>query len=247
MPTWQVKLNRFEGPLDLLLFLVTKQELDILDLPIADITRQYLSVIETMGIGNLEEAGEYLVMSATLIAIKARMMLPRPEVTMEGEEIEDPRMELARRLLLYQEVKQAAETLAHREEEMKQRALRFLSALPEMEAPEPEDLLERVSLYDLSKAYDDVRRRFEQQSVHQVSLFKVTLEERIAWVLEQLQEKLRFPLGEALQLESTRLLWVISFLAILELARRREIVIDQNMPFSEIWICRASQSAVEAA
>ncbi len=247
MQTWQVKLNRFEGPLDLLLFLVTKQELDILDLPIADITEQYLKVVETMGIDNLEDAGEYLVMSATLIAIKARMMLPRPEVVSEGEEMEDPRLELARRLLLYQEVKQAAETLAHREEEMRQRSTRFLSALPEMEEPQPEDLLERVSLYDLSKAYGDVRRRFEHQSVHQVSLFKVTLEERIAWILEQLQEKLRFPLGEALQLEAARLLWVISFLAILELARRHEIVIEQNMPFSEIWICRASQAAVEAA
>lgn len=246
MLAWQVKLSRFEGPLDLLLFLVSRQELNILDLPIADITEQYLQVVETIGIDSLEDAGEYLLMSATLIAIKAHMMLPRPEVVSE-EEVEDPRLELARRLLLYQEVKQAAADLAERAEAMAQRASKLLPALPPGGEPPPEELLERVSLYDLANSYDEARRRFEEEAVHQVTLFKVSLEERMAWVLEQLQGKLRFSFLTALRLESARLLWVISFLALLELARRRKVVLEQNLPFSDLWVCRTQVPTVEAA
>jgi len=245
MPAWQVKLPRFEGPLDLLLFLVTRQELDILDLPIAKITEQYLQVIDTMGIDSLEDAGEYLLMSATLIAIKARMMLPRPEVAAE-EEMEDPRLQLARRLLLYQQVKQAAGDLGEREEAMAQRSMRLLPALPVGSQPPPEDLLERVSLYDLANAYDEVRRRFEELTVHEVTLFKVSLEERMAWILEQLKDKLRFSFMTALRVESARVLWIVSFLAVLELARRRKIVLEQNLPFSDLWVCQAQESTVEA-
>ncbi|MFH1009814.1 MAG: segregation/condensation protein A [bacterium] len=246
MLVWQVRLPDFEGPLDLLLFLVTRQELNILDLPIAHIAEQYLRIIETSGVESLEEAGEYLVMSATLLAIKARMMLPRPEPAAE-EEMEDPRLDLARRLLLYQEVKQAAHDFARREQEMELRAVKLLSSLrPDMEVPF-ESMLERVSLYDLAKAYEDVRRRFEEQTVHQVSLFQVTLEERMAWVLKQLEEQLHFSFSAVLRLESVRLLWVISFLAVLELARRQKILLDQNLPFSDIWVRRAEGCVVEAA
>jgi segregation and condensation protein A len=246
MLAWQVKLPDFEGPLDLLLFLVTRQELDILDLPIAHVTEQYLRAIETLGVDNLEDAGEYIVMSATLLAIKARMMLPRPEPASE-EEIEDPRRDLAVRLLIYQKVKEAAQDLARREEVMEQRALRFLSTLPPDLEPPLENLLEHVSLYDLARAYDDIRRRLEEETIHQVSLFKVTLEERMTWILKQLEEQMGFSFLTALRLESVRLLWVISFLAVLELARRREITLDQNLPFSDIWVRRAAGSIVEAA
>jgi segregation and condensation protein A len=246
MLAWQVKLPDFEGPLDLLLFLVTRQELDILDLPIAHVTEQYLRAIETLGVDNLEDAGEYIVMSATLLAIKARMMLPRPEPASE-EEIEDPRRDLAVRLLIYQKVKEAAQDLARREEVMEQRALRFLPTLPPDLEPPLENLLEHVSLYDLARAYDDIRRRLEEETIHQVSLFKVTLEERMTWILKQLEEQMGFSFLTALRLESVRLLWVISFLAVLELARRREITLDQNLPFSDIWVRRTSGSIMEAA
>jgi segregation and condensation protein A len=246
MFAWQVRLPDFEGPLDLLLFLVSRQELNILDLPISVITEQYLQVIETIGIDNLEDAGDYLLMSATLIAIKARMMLPRPEVETE-EEFEDPRRALAQRLLLYQKVKEAADDFARREEVMAQRSPMNMHALPLLNIPRLEELLERVSLYDLAKAYDEVRRRFEEQTVHQVSLFKITLEERMAWVLEQLQGKLHFSFLTMLRLESARLLWVISFLAVLELARRREITLEQSLPFSDLWVCHPSRSTLEAA
>jgi len=246
MFAWQVRLPDFEGPLDLLLFLVSRQELNILDLPIAVITEQYLRVIETIGIDNLEDAGEYILMSATLIAVKARMMLPRPEAAME-EEFEDPRRDLAQRLLLYQKVKEAADDLARREEAMAQRSPRNIHDLPSLDVPRLEELLERVSLYDLAKAYDEVRRRFEEQTVHQVNLFKVTLEERMAWILEQLQGKPHFSFLTMLRLESARLLWVISFLAVLELARRREITLEQSLPFSDLWVCHPLRSTLEAA
>jgi len=173
------------------------------------------------------------------------MMLPRPEVAAE-EEMEDPRLQLARRLLLYQQVKQAAGDLGEREEAMAQRSMRLLPALPVGSQPPPEDLLERVSLYDLANAYDEVRRRFEELTVHEVTLFKVSLEERMAWILEQLKDKLRFSFMTALRVESARVLWIVSFLAVLELARRRKIVLEQNLPFSDLWVCQAQESTVEA-
>jgi segregation and condensation protein A len=130
---------------------------------------------------------------------------------------------------------------------MAQRSPRSIYSLPEAEIPGVEELLVRVSLYDLAKAYEEVRRRLEEQTVHQVSLFKVTLEERMAWVLEQLQEKSHFSFLTVLRLESVRLLWVISFLAVLELARRREICLEQGLPFADLWVCLPQKSTLEAA
>ena len=129
MSVWQIKLPLFEGPMDLLLFLVQKQEYDIMNLPMAEITESYLAVIDSIGVENLEDAGEFLLMAATLISIKAKLMLPRPK-TDDVEEAQDPRHELAQRLLLYQKTKEEAADLARREAEMAERYEMPRSAAP---------------------------------------------------------------------------------------------------------------------
>jgi segregation and condensation protein A len=238
MSAWQVKLPRFEGPLDLLLFLVARQEYDIADLPMAEITESYLAVMDSIGVENLEDAGEYLVMAATLIAIKAKMMLPRPPAEAE-EEIEDPRRELAQRLLLYQKAKEEAERLAEREANMLQRwEMGRPPVLPEAE-PAPEELLVPISLYDLARAIEDILRRREERVYHQVHLDRISLDERMHWILDLLKQFERFGMLRHLRTEAERIIWVVTFLAILELTKRQQIHLEQNELFSEIFISQA--------
>jgi segregation and condensation protein A len=238
MSAWHVKLPRFEGPLDLLLFLVARQEYNITDLPMAEITESYLAVMDSLGVENLEDAGEYLVMAATLIAIKAKMMLPRPPSEAE-EEIEDPRRELAQRLLLYQKAKEEAERLAEREADMLQRwQMGRPPVLPEAE-PAPEELLVPISLYDLARAIEDILRRREERIFHHVHLDRISLDERMHWILDVLKQFDRFGLLRHLRTETERIIWVVTFLAILELTKRQQIHLEQNELFSEIFVSHA--------
>jgi len=238
MSAWHVKLPRFDGPLDLLLFLVARQEYDISDLPMAEITESYLAVIDSIGVENLEDAGEYLVMAATLIAIKAKMMLPRPPLETE-EEVEDPRRELAQRLLLYQRTKEEAERLAQREADMLQRwEMGRPPLLPEAE-PAPDELLIPFSLYDLARAIEDILRRHEERIYHQVQLDRVSLDERMRWILDLLRQFERFGMLRHLRTEAERMIWVVTFLAVLELTKRQQIHLEQNKLFSEIFVSHA--------
>ena len=246
MSTWTVKLPSFEGPLDLLLFLVAKQEYDIMDLPMAEITVSYLAVIDTIGVENLEDAGEYLLMAATLLSIKAKMLLPRPKLETE-EEIEDPRRELAERLLLYQKVKEESESFAHREADMLERWEAARIPVPMTAQPSPEETLLPMSVYDLSRCIEDILKRKDNRLVHQVKLFRVSLEARIRWVLELVTQRERFGLIRSLQDEMERMIWVVSFLAILELAKRQQIHVEQNELFTEVFISKAVVPELEAA
>lgn len=246
MSAWQVKLPRFEGPLDLLLFLVNRQEYDILDLPMAEITESYLGVIDSIGVENLEDAGEYLLMAATLIAIKAKMLLPRPELPAE-DEIEDPRRELAQRLLLFQKTREEAESLGEREAIMLERWAGGYEALPPAAEPEPSELLVPMTIYDLTRALEEVLRRKEERTFHQVRLDRMSLDERIRWVLGLLERHGRFGLLRNLSDEIERIVWVITFLAILELAKRQQLHVDQNEPFAEIFIEPPKVPELEAA
>lgn len=246
MSVWQVKLPQFEGPLDLLLFLVQKQEYSIQDLPMAEITETYLGVIDTIGVENLEDAGDYLLMAATLLSIKAKMMLPRPPQT-EEEEIVDPRAELANRLFLYQKVKEEAEQFSRREERMLERWEIGYMAVPSAAVAAPEEALIPMTIYDLARSIEEIVRSREARTVHQVKLFKVTVEERMRWILELLTQSERFALLRYLELEGQRMIWVVSLLAILELAKRQSIHVEQNEPFAEIWVSGAQVPELEAA
>lgn len=246
MSMWQVKLPHFEGPLDLLLFLVVKQEYDILDLPMAEITESYLAVIDSIGVENLEDAGEYLLMAATLLSIKVKLMLPRPQVDAE-EEIEDPRRELAERLLLYQKVKEEAEMFAKREAKMLDRWEMAHVPVPSAAQPDPEETLMPMSVYDLSRCIEEIIRRKESRLVHQVRLHRISLEARIRWVHELLSEHKRFGFVRILQQEMERMIWVVSLLAILEMAKRQMIRLEQNELFSEVYVSNAVVPELEAA
>lgn len=246
MSTWQVKLPRFEGPLDLLLFLVNRQEYDIMDLPMAEITVSYLGVIDSIGVENLEDAGDYLFMAAALIAIKAKMLLPRP-AQQAAEAIEDPRRELAQRLLLYQKTREEAENLSEHEAIMLERWPAGYEAWPPAAEPAPAELLIPMTVYDLTRALEDIVRRKEERTFHQVRLDRMSLDERIRWVLGLLERHGRFGLLRHLSDEIERILWVITFLAILELAKRQQLHLDQNEPFAEIFIELAKVPELEAA
>jgi len=246
MSVWQVKLPRFEGPLDLLLFLVSRQEYDIMDLPMAEITESYLAVMDSLGVENLEDAGDYLLMAATLLAIKVKMMLPRPKPE-EAEEIEDPRRELAQRLLLYQKAKEEAERLGGYENVMLERWELGRSAKPRAAEPSLDELLLPMTLYDLTRALEDVLARHEDRPAHQVQLDKISLEQRIHWVLDVLQRLERFGLLKQLQTERERMVWVVTLLAVLELAKRQQLHLMQNKQFAEIHVSRATVPELQAA
>jgi segregation and condensation protein A len=247
MSVWQVRLPRFEGPLDLLLFLVSRQEYDIMDLPMAEVTESYWAALDSIGVENLEDAGDYLLMAATLLAIKAKLMLPRPAAEEMAEEVEDPRRELAQRLLLYQKAKEEAERLGRNENEMLERWELGLPAKLAEADPGPDEMLLPMTLYDLARALEDVLGRHEDRAAHQVTLDKITLEQRMSWVLELLRRLERFALLRQLQEERERMVWVVTILAILELAKRQQLRLSQNRPFSEIHVSRATVRELQAA
>lgn len=248
MSSWQVKLPRFEGPLDLLLFLVSKQEYDIMDLPMAEITESYLAVIDTIGIDNLEDAGDYLLMAATLLAIKVQMMLPRPKIeAIETEEGVDPRQELARRLLLYQKVKEEADNFSELEHKMFNRLDMTMNAVPPMPALPPEETLFPMTIYDLAKAIEDIQRRHGQITIHRVNLFRTSIQERMEWIKNLLNDLEQVELMRNLREEPNRIVWIVTLLAILDMAKMQYIHVDQNEPFTEIYITRAKKPEMQAA
>lgn len=228
-----VKLEVFEGPLDLLLFLIRKNEIDIYDIPIALITRQYLEYIELMRKLDLDLAGEFILMASTLIRIKVKLLLPRDEI--EDEE-EDPREELVSALLEYKKYKEAAQTLQRKEEEEKVFYPRSDFSFVAQE--ESIEFLQEADLFDLLMAFKRVLDNQPKESFHSIQFQKVDLEQRIQYILDYLanREKVRFE--ELFQDNPIRLVLVVTFMAILEMIRLQEIRIMQRRHFSQILIYR---------
>ena len=220
----RVQLEIFEGPLDLLLHLIKKNEVSITDIPIAAITEQYLATLELMQHLNLDVAGEFLVMAATLIHIKSRMLLPPSEDAEEEEEGADPREELVRRLLEYQRFKEAAAQLEQRE--VLTRDVFVRSAAPPEEVPFPG--FREVSVFELLTALRRVLERLPRDSFHEVALDKITVREKMTLLLDTLRAQGQV-LFEALFSEAkSRMDVVVTFLAMLELVKVRAIRIVQE-------------------
>jgi segregation and condensation protein A len=226
----EVFLDAFEGPLDLLLYLIRKNNLDILNIPIAEITRQYIVYIELMKDLHLELAADYLVMAAMLAEIKSRMLLPRSEEAV-GEE-EDPRAELVRRLQEYERFKQAAEGL-----EMLPRVGREIFTnnvyLPNVELP---TLKPEVELSELLSAFLDILKRSELLATHKVHREALSVRERMSHVLDLLNTQRFIAFSACFNLSEGRLGIVVSFLAILELLRLGLIDIVQTEPYGPIHL-----------
>jgi segregation and condensation protein A len=232
---YRVKLGVFEGPLDLLLHLVKKNEVDLSDIPVATITDQYLAYLELMQQLDLDVAGEYLVMAATLLHLKSRLLLPIDE-NAEDEEGEDPRAELARQLLEYQRFKEAAEMLTRRD--LLERDVFARAPMPDDTEMEGEVLYD-VSLGDLLDALQDVLKRAAPEVVHQVILEQVSLRERLVEILDTLRERREMLFTEVFPLGSTRLQILTTFLALLELVRTHMVHIQQEERFGPITMALA--------
>ena len=237
---YSVRLDLFEGPLDLLLFLIRKEEIEITDIPIAHITDQYLHQLEDLSALDLDSAGEYLIMAATLLRIKSRCLLPR-----HGEnEDEDPRRELVDQLLEYRKFKEIAsrmDGLARERELMHD----FVPATPLAKLKSHDEVFE-LGFMDLMGALRSVMERVaDQEARHRVMLENVTIEDKIALLRGKLQREARFLFRDFFADAPSRLHLVVTFMALLELIRLGETRVFQESIFGEIWI--EAQSAVSAA
>jgi len=226
----EVFLEAFEGPLDLLLYLIRKQNFNILDIPMAAVTRQYLVYVDDIRNRNLELAAEYLLMAAMLIEIKSRMLLP-PKKTAEGEEAEDPRAELVRRLLEYEQMKLAAMQLGN----LPHYGRDFLKAQVYIE----QSLQPRfpdVHIVDLQEAWSDILKRAKLVQHHKITREELSVREHMSIVLRQLQGHKFVEFEHLFNPEKGTPVLVVTFIALLELAKESLIEITQAEAFAPIYV-----------
>ncbi|MCP4684062.1 MAG: segregation/condensation protein A [bacterium] len=236
---YRVNLEVFSGPLDLLLYLIKTEEVDIYDIPIARITRQYLRYIDMMTTLDLEVAGEFILMAATLIRIKTRLLLPHDE---NDPEEHDPREELIMALVEYKKYKEAGEILRDR-------------ALAEEQVTIPPSPVEKIEgrveltpmtgLYDLVVAFRDVVSQKRAEVVHEVVPEEVSIEERMEVVLSLLAQKESVTFVELFADVPRRMVAIVTFIALLELTRDRRVRMYQAVPFSEVRVYRTERTLLE--
>ena len=227
----ELHLAAFDGPLDLLLHLIREQKLDILDLPMAEVTRQYMDFLHLMEELNLEVAAEFVAMAAHLLQIKSRLMLPRPPAE-EGEE--DPRVDLVQRLLDYQQVKAAAQVLAGREAQWHN--VVFAPGLDIQEHARVEEEPIKATLFDLLGAYREALKRLLPPPPVEVRTAPKSLDQRIREVLAALGSGRWQPFSSLLAVAVSREELVLTFLALLEMARTGRVRLVQAEPFGEIRV-----------
>ncbi len=251
--TISYKLEKFEGPLDLLLHLIEKNKVDIYDIPIVEITKQYLDYVNQMEKEDLNIVSDFLVMAATLLDIKSRMLLPAPE-TEEGEE-EDPRAELVARLLEYKKYKLMAQELADMEEEAGDVLFKMPTVPKEVAKYEPpvdlDKLLDGLTLAKLQRIFDSVMRRQKEKIDPIRSKFgtikrePISLETKIMDVMHYARKHRKFSFRQMLERQRDKLEVVVSFLAILELMKIGKIHLTQEHTFDDMWIETLEQEGEE--
>jgi segregation and condensation protein A len=237
----EVFLETFEGPLDLLLYLIRKQNFNVLDIPMAEVTRQYLSYVEQIRRTNLELAGEYLLMAAMLIEIKSRMLLPVKKSD-SNEEVEDPRAELVRRLLEYEQMKLAAQKL----DALPQLGRDFFRAQAHLDLT-VEQLLPEVSTEDLRQAWLDILKRARLNAHHRITREQLSVRDHMTRILRRLSD-VRFMeftelFDEVVNQGEAVAVVVVHFLAMLELARESLVQITQAEPYAPIYVRLSFQRA----
>jgi segregation and condensation protein A len=251
-PRYHVRLKAFDGPMELLLHLIRKNEVDIYDIPIAEITRQYLETLDLMEELNIDLASEFLVMAATLIHIKSKMLLPPPHEDGTTDETgEDPRNELVRRLLEYQRYKEAAQQL-HQQEELRaalwirpDEALRGLSGTNGHEETPADGLIE-LDLFELFSAFRGVLERIQRRADLVYETETISIEEMIERVKARLAPGSHLYFADLFETATNRAAVIVTFLAILELTRLREIRIFQQTLFGPIHVERIFSGRPEA-
>ncbi|MDC7706021.1 segregation and condensation protein A [Vogesella indigofera] len=226
----QVILDSFEGPLDLLLYLIRKQNLDVLNIPLAEVTAQYMSYVEVMKAGQFELAAEYLLMAALLIEIKSRLLLPRPPV--EGEDDpDDPRAELVRRLLEYEQMKLAA--LALDKLPQADRDFAWLAVLVEQSA---EQRLPDVSALDLRQAWLSILSRAKHNRHHKVKQDELSVREQMSWIVRYLNGRDYVAFEELFDIGKGVAHLVVNFIAVLELVKEGMVRVSQDEPYQPIYV-----------
>ncbi len=239
--TFQIRLPLFEGPFDLLLFFIQRDELDIYDIPISKITGDFLTYIHELEEMNIEVASEFILVAATLMRIKAKMLLPRPVLDAEGNEI-DPREELIKHLLEYKCFKEVTGPLADMEEErlqMEKRGNILKEAKQLAENVDVEAELQDIDLYKLLKVYQKVMERFETEKnrpTHHIIQYPYTIEQQKIFILESLQKNKRLSFNDIVSQEPTRIAVIFNFLAILEMIQLRQIKINVGLGYNNFWI-----------
>lgn len=233
----EIFLEAFEGPLDLLLYLIRKQNFNILDIPMAAVTRQYLTYVDEIRSRNLELAAEYLLMAAMLIEIKSRMLLP-PKKTAEGEEAEDPRAELVRRLLEYEQMKMAAQRV-NELPQLGRDVLRAQVYIEQSLQPRFPD----VHVLDLQEAWRDILKRARLVQHHKISREELSVREHMSIVLRKLQGRKFIEFEDLFDTTRGVPVLIVTFIAMLELAKETLVEVTQAEAYAPIYVRLAYQPA----
>ncbi len=239
--TFEIKLPLFEGPFDLLLFFIERDELDIHDIPISRITHEFLDYLKKLEAVNIDLASEFILVAASLMRIKAKMLLPRPEVDAQGNEI-DPRQELVRHLLEYKKYKSVIGEMSALEElrgkqQVRGNIVRELQAIAEKSDVDAE--LQDLDLYKLLKVYQRVMQRYEiagQRPVHTVVQYPYTITGQKDFLLQNLAERRRMSFGEVIEAAPVKIVVIFNFLAILELVQIGRATLHLGDGFNDFWI-----------
>ncbi|WKZ59338.1 MAG: segregation/condensation protein A [Cyclobacteriaceae bacterium] len=241
---FEVRLPLFEGPFDLLLFFIERDELDIYDIPIAKITKDFLDYLHHLDTLNVEVASEFILVAATLMRIKSKMLLPRPQIDEQGNEI-DPREELVKHLLEYKKYKSVIDSFHKMEEtelmkEKRGNLMRELKSLAESSNVEAE--LQDVDLFKLMTVFEKVLKRFEAEKnkpVHQVIQYPYTMEDQKKYLLNEVATKERVSFTEIVETYKTRIALIFNFLSILELLAVGQLGIQVGEGYNNFWITKA--------
>lgn len=237
---YRVKLDIFEGPFDLLLYLIRKHEVDIYDIPIHHITQQFLEYLDLMKMLDLEIAGEFIEMVAILMNIKARMLLPK-SVFADENDIDDPRTELVERLLEYKKFKEAAREMSEFEEKRRHLfARQYIFQPPETKEISTEVYLQNVSLFDLLLAFKKALDNMPKVTYHEVKRIEVTIEQQSEYIMRSLIKKNMLSFNELMAELKDRIMIIVTFLSILDLIKTQMITVRQSEVFDDIRIKRAS-------
>lgn len=240
---YKIRLDIFEGPLDLLLYLVKKDHLNIYDIPIAKVTAQYLEYINFMQLLDLNIVGDFLVMAATLMQIKSKMLLPAEELAALEEE--DPRAELVKRLLEYEKFKQVAENLRQREVGQQEVFKRPKTEIPaEYKTQDKEETYFEASIFDLISAFSKALKDIPREVFYEVVKDQFTVEQKVHDILHLLLLQTEVKLSELFQKSKSKIEIVVIFLAILELAKMKEIIAKQDVEFEDIVISRNKENII---
>lgn len=242
--SYKLKLDIFEGPLDLLLYLIKKNDLDIRDIPISAVTEQYLQYIEMMKMLDLDIIGDFLVMAATLLQIKSRMLLP-PDPAAEEAEEEDPRDELARRLLEYKKFKEIAEALKEKESFRGDLFARSVDRETMQQIrDEAKEVYFEASLFDLINALSEALKKVPEEVIHEIITEEYTVEQKVHDILHCLLEESAVRLSVLFAQAHNKIEIIVTFLAVLELIRLKEIKAVQKRTFDDIEILRNTENMI---